>query len=591
MALDAELFLVFFVLAIIYSCFFAYTVIRALGFKNFLVRWKHAKLLYIFQLAEIFFRMLSFWLICFFDSQINLNDANIGFLLLSLPEALFISSYFMLFWVMITANIYTRLNSDSSYDYKLNPGRYRLQIVGKLTLTLLAILMVFEGVMYILLFCSVIEPTYIVLQQCIQAFITAIIVIVGLLRVQCKYSGVPYKNEKSAQFMKVVIFSTLVWTAGRITHGILYIFRRRDLERESSDLSSLNLNDMVPTIVFIVDLLVTELICFYLVLDSSFYKLFSYEEELSASLPLINKSGAPLPLDSTVTQSFGSNQNSVLELNLGFISTDEIIIQDSLSEKPGKLGKLYRGIVKNIPVVIRRIVLPRTNKYVIENIKHDIEKMTELECPHFMPVRAAAIDGNTIDLITQYIPNGSLYSVLHERSVLFEFYDKLRISREIAFAIRFLHEQGLVHGHLTSQNILLDSEWRVLISDVGLDHLKKFAGLVDKYCNKGSWSSPELLKDEKNPVAVKAQASDDSYSYGMILWEIMTMQVPFPDFTIKKLKQMIVEDGFRPAIPEKMNDGIKELMKSCWNVDPARRPDFNLIFSTLCNIETNYKGA
>lgn len=66
---------------------------------------------------------------------------------------------------------------------------------------------------------------------------------------------------------------------------------------------------------------------------------------------------------------------------------------------------------------------------------------------------------------------------------------------------------------------------------------------------------------------------------------MMTNQVPFPDLSVKKLKQMIVDEGFRPGIPENLSDEIRELLKSCWNVDPLSRPDFNLIFSTLCNLE------
>lgn len=438
-------------------------------------------------------------------------------MMLSLPETLFIASYLNLSWVTITANIYTRLGSDGDYNERTKIKRSNLQLISKIILICLIGWLIIQGVIYFMLFLGFITPVAIVLQQCILSLVTAFVVIIGFIKVQVNYSGLPYRNNQYMRLMRTANFVTIIWTLGRITHGMLYIIRGQDLEEESSDLGKLSLNNVAPTVVFIIDLITTELLCFYLILDSSFYRIFSYEESIAASLPLINKSGAPYPYGESSTISYYENQkSSAIELNLGIIDESDIITQEIISEKPCKLGKIYKGSVKEIPVAVRRLAFPRTNKYVYENIKEDIQKLTELECPHFMPIRAAAIYENTIDLITQYLPNGSLYAALHEKQMLLTFSDKLRIAREIAISLRFLHREGWFHGHLSSHNILLDSEWNTLVCDVGLIHLKKYAGLVKNYSNKGSWSSPEQLK-EGNPVVVKPQVSDDSYSFGMIL--------------------------------------------------------------------------
>jgi serine/threonine protein kinase len=111
--------------------------------------------------------------------------------------------------------------------------------------------------------------------------------------------------------------------------------------------------------------------------------------------------------------------------------------------------------------------------------------------------------------------------------------------------------------------------------------MKKFAGLMCGYCNKSGWTSPEQLMAE-GPVAWQVKESDDVYSFGVVLWELMTEQVPFPDLPPEDLRHVVAEQNNRPELTSDINEVLTKLIKSCWNISPAKRPSFKLIYSTLC---------
>ena len=81
----------------------------------------------------------------------------------------------------------------------------------------------------------------------------------------------------------------------------------------------------------------------------------------------------------------------------------------------------------------------------------------------------------------------------------------------------FVHSRKILHCDLKSQNILLTDSWQVKVCDFGL------ARFQDRFVkdNKGKigtphWMAPEILRGEKYTEAA------DVYSFGVILWELLT---------------------------------------------------------------------
>jgi len=91
----------------------------------------------------------------------------------------------------------------------------------------------------------------------------------------------------------------------------------------------------------------------------------------------------------------------------------------------------------------------------------------------------------------------------------------------MALAIQYLHTKNILHCDLKSQNILLTEDWQVKICDFGLARYKdKFKR--DNHGKVGTphWMAPEILRNEKYTEAA------DVYSFGVILWELVTCEIP-----------------------------------------------------------------
>ena len=74
----------------------------------------------------------------------------------------------------------------------------------------------------------------------------------------------------------------------------------------------------------------------------------------------------------------------------------------------------------------------------------------------------------------------------------------------------------------------------------------------------------------------------DVYSYGIVLWEILTREEPFGQYTsFSEFKEAVCIRGERPTIPEDCPGSLKDLIVNCWNKEPSLRPSFKEIINKL----------
>ncbi|CAN4112597.1 unnamed protein product [Withania somnifera] len=73
----------------------------------------------------------------------------------------------------------------------------------------------------------------------------------------------------------------------------------------------------------------------------------------------------------------------------------------------------------------------------------------------------------------------------------------------------------------------------------------------------------------------------DVFSFGIVLWELLTGKLPYEYLTPLQAAIGVVQKGLRPTIPKHTPPELVDLLETCWQKDPASRPDFSEIVDIL----------
>lgn len=178
---------------------------------------------------------------------------------------------------------------------------------------------------------------------------------------------------------------------------------------------------------------------------------------------------------------------------------------------------------------------------------------------------------------------------------------RIRLALGAARGLLYLHsaDPPLVHGQLKSTNILVDDSWNAKLADFGTRRVAEAVGFdrsrmnsIDERSALLRWTAPELLKLGEERVLKGAFPSDstspqavDIFSFGLIMWELTTGELPYADMHSNAEISEYVLSGCRPIMkPGQCNIKWAELMARCWSHNPSRRPSAAEIVSSLESI-------
>ncbi|XP_041916706.1 receptor-interacting serine/threonine-protein kinase 2 [Alosa sapidissima] len=177
-------------------------------------------------------------------------------------------------------------------------------------------------------------------------------------------------------------------------------------------------------------------------------------------------------------------------------------------------------------------------------------------------------------LVSEWMTEGSLHSLLHETKLYPEFPVclRLRLLCDVAEGLSHLHSIPLPHLALRATHVLLDQQYRAKLCDWGLPESYPSQRVRPCYRNL-AYFSPEALYESGSSVKT------DMYSFGVLLWETLNRQHASEDLVQQQLilhgaEQSLEQGSESSLLPSDTPHlhALTELALSCWNSDPERRP-------------------
>ncbi|KAM7479911.1 hypothetical protein LguiA_028124 [Lonicera macranthoides] len=227
----------------------------------------------------------------------------------------------------------------------------------------------------------------------------------------------------------------------------------------------------------------------------------------------------------------------------------------------GRHSRIYRGVYKQRDVAIKLISQPEEDgdlaAYLEKQFTSEVALLFRLHHPNILTFFAACKKPPVFCIITEYLAGGSLRKFLHQQepySVPFDLV--LKLALDIARGMQYLHSQGILHRDLKSENLLLDEDMCVKVADFGISCLESQCGSAKGFTGTYRWMAPEMIKEKHHTKKV------DVYSFGIVLWELLTALTPFDNMT-----------------PEQAAFAVCQ--KRCWSGNPGKRPHFKEIVTIL----------
>ncbi|KAL9176836.1 hypothetical protein ABFS82_01G020900 [Erythranthe guttata] len=301
------------------------------------------------------------------------------------------------------------------------------------------------------------------------------------------------------------------------------------------------------------------------------------------------------------------DNTSVLERGGIFTSKELEKATDRFNESRilgrGGQGTVYKGMLSD-----GRIVAVKKSKQVNEGrlaeFVNEVVILSQINHRNVVRLLGCCLETEVPLLVYEFVPNGTLYHLIHEDTTGFPFsWDlRLRIAAEIANALAYLHYATSIpvyHRDMKSSNILLDEKYRAKLSDFGISRSVGIdvTHLTTKVKGTFGYLDPEYFQTSK------FTEKSDVYSFGVVLVELLTGLKPILTsdeteeerslvtrflLTMKenRLKEILDSKIIEQGVSEE-HTAVADVAKRCLNLSGKKRPNIREVAVELERIRAS----
>uniref|UniRef100_A0A3P9NRC8 RAF proto-oncogene serine/threonine-protein kinase n=1 Tax=Poecilia reticulata TaxID=8081 RepID=A0A3P9NRC8_POERE len=263
------------------------------------------------------------------------------------------------------------------------------------------------------------------------------------------------------------------------------------------------------------------------------------------------------------------------------IEASEVYLHSHIGS--GSFGTVYKGKWHgDVAVKILKVTDPTPEQ--LQAFRNEVAVLRKTRHVNILLFMGYMTKDN-LAIVTQWCEGSSLYKHIHVLETNYTMIQLIDIARQTAQGMDYLHAKNIIHRDMKSNNIFLHEGLTVKIGDFGLATVKsRWTGSQQVEQPSGSilWMAPEVIRmEDNNPYSFQS----DVYSYGIVLFELMTGELPYSH--IANRDQIIFMVGRGRLCPDLSKlykncpKAMKRLVADCIKKSKEERPLFPQILSSI----------
>lgn len=204
-----------------------------------------------------------------------------------------------------------------------------------------------------------------------------------------------------------------------------------------------------------------------------------------------------------------------------------------------------------------------------ERFRQEARSAANLSHPNIVTVHDFGLDSGRLFIVMEHVPGTDLKTILQRRGRL-SLDDTIELMVQACAGVGYAHRAGLVHCDIKPHNMLISPDKRLKVTDFGI--ARALATIHPEEKAEIVWGSPQYFSPEQAAGEAPSPASD-VYSLGVVLYEMLTGQLPFNGSTAADLIRLHREAppppprSYNPQIPEALEKIIFKVLSK----EPASR--------------------
>ena len=238
----------------------------------------------------------------------------------------------------------------------------------------------------------------------------------------------------------------------------------------------------------------------------------------------------------------------------------------------GSVGEVYLAHDPHIDRQVALKVLHKehlTSKKIIKRFIKEAKAIGRLSHLNIVSVYDVGKDHGTIYIAMEYLEGQPLNEELQSKK--FDITSIASIGRQVAAALDYAHQKGIVHRDVKPSNLIITDNNQVKLTDFGIAHFED-PSITLQTCSGDILGTPAYMSPEQ-VAGREVDGRSDLYALGVILYELMVGQRPFIENTLAALFKAITQHNLIP--PKKANPSIpsdlSDIVLKSMDKNPDRR--------------------